>query len=1571
MNLITLDTDWVIRAATHKVLYRKAFPLTELDVIVLSFLKLYEDTIDFIEFGSLLGFAVQNNPTEHVYFDKAEEQVFSSLLDTLTTYHLIVIDKSDDGHKIIKATKWGIDGRLTGIKYKFYEGNITLHEHYQLNDWESPGLLFNFSKFGICSEIGNSKEIGPYSINEEDKASLYLQKALLNIKPNNEGNEVIEIDSVSGNVLNYKKLISKLSLSLGETNNGYEITTALNNIASPEIDSIILKESNSSLYSEWLLSLRYKMYVRDATVILAGEIAQYSSQVSWPEILSDSRVVWDSDFLRLLSSQDVTNSLIWSYVIQNCPEEILLFNLETYYNFWDWARLSKKINSAFIIKTANQFPWDIDVLIDRIDQNDLQQLLSTINNTQVIYDWPTITKKVSFGFIKDNIHRLPFDLYSILNMDEEASGKLILENLSLEWDWSLISSKYSLAFLINNIDQLASYLDVVSIVKRILKSEEEYDLLFNDNKFGRYLIENISKADFKIGKDQDIALSIKKLDFLQDNNLLFWGNEKIPGVEADQNLRWTKECFEKFGALVKSTEGYDQVSMTIDNIDVITDYITFPWNFRLISSRSDLEWSMQFIRDNKEQLLLDTLIDNISTPLVIENLEYFIAWSVELKSQILVETFVSKKLSFEEILQNRSVLNSNNVEVNWELVLKKRSAKSLGEIALSSEVELSELPCFAAFFKSLSSRCEISIILDNPRLKWDWELITKDRIDLELLLNDDFQLEYAPFLYWPYIIGEHILPSDLSPSKMLPSLAVLISQATLDVIKESWFQITRKVPPNDLWRHIRDTNQFEIFKWDWDYISSLQLIPIDHRFLSTYSNKINWKLLSANNTLTSFFKYSKTVYSDLRQWIDRTLEYLYAYQHEWDFASLSSINNLTWNERVVAEFEDKWDWSLLSQQSPLLTITNKDKRITEYDERRLRRFSRVINWGALSSRFEVTISTELVHHFSKLAWDWEKLSSHPRFELTKEFLMEHGEKHWDFKALSSHSFLKVDKELILFFKNKDWDFKLFSQAAWVDNDILLELSDKQWDWKELVKNKNLIFDFNLLNLITLQNDVSWDNILLSDSLHITPATIGLLVDKNILNKERWSFISSHSNLDFVQHPLLLSRFKDNWDWNGLIKQWKLDFNDFEVLNTYQDVIGWNLLSNSKNFSPAPDVLLKFKELLNWKVISRSVDFDTNGLRLFKEFLDWEFLSQNTSISFTEEMIDEFKMYWDYYYLLDNISIAVKIKEHVLDVIKTIPEIELYLKLKERQSNWAGYIYHFTHLTNAVEIIKNQKILSRNRAIGFADAAGTVVGRRHTAHQFARFYFRPQTPTQFYNECLGLDINHKYFERALRLGLPKCPIPVFFRFNLQEVLLKKRGCCYLSNGNMQTNWAIVKPVAEMLSKFNYMDVYSTVYNTSDGDSKTYINYSQQEFLITDEFDFSNIINFDIVVRTEKDKEELIRRMGPKSKFANRVIISSSRDGIYHNENRDIDFFYDNGELKLSTDYCGDGFKAGMFVVEFPPGTKYKLINGNIINATESLIYAYPDLSVKFDSSTNLKVFFQDDIKKTKWELYNLN
>lgn len=1572
MNLITIKQDWPIRVAKHKVLFRKAYPLTEFDRIILSFLDLYNDTISYNELGSILGFAVEANEEEQVYFDIAEAGIFSSLLDTLSEYHLISTYKNEDGNQMISTTKWGLEAREKGVKHLFYEGVISLNEHYLLFDWESFENLFNFSKYGLFSEIFQAKEVKPYYYSSEDQqANVFLHKALLNFNSENEEHKNIEIQWVHDAVLNYEKCISNLSLSLLIEDDVYRIQVALNDKSSPELDEVILKEANSHLLADWILLLRYQLYLRDIKEIHAVEISQYTKHVNWQVILSDSRVVWDNNWFELLSSEEVSSNAVWYQVIQNCPDEILILNIEAYTDYWDWSRLSKKVEIPYILNAINQFPWDIDVFLERIDQKELEQLLTTITDVNAIEDWKNVTKRVSFEFIEREIQSLPFDLHTLISFGEMQSGNLILNNPHLSWDWSLICSTYSINYFILNLETLSPYIDTISVVNRLLKNEADFKLSFNESKFGSYLIDPLKRTNFKIGKDQDVILNSEIFEFLSDNDLLFWGNENIPGIEANQNLKWSSELFDNFSSLVKNQAGYNNVSNSIDSISIVDFNETFPWNFSVLCNRKDLKWTFEFIRKHQDKLALNILINSIPSELVADNLAFFIQWAVEKEMLSLMSKHVSTEFTFEQILLNRELLNFNSIAINWVSVLREVSVESLNEIVLTDEAELLQLPSAEGLRNYLSAKCDLDFILDNPDLFWDWNLVTKDRISSGLLLDDEFQVEYASYIYWPYLIDKFVSAIDLTPTNKLPSLAVLISQSPESVINYSWSVITKKILPNDLWKFIKETIQFDIFTWDWNYISSSKYIPIDHSFLSTYSDKINWKLLSSNSILSSFFQFSKVVYRDTRQWLDRTLEYLYAYKEEWDFTALSSINNITWNERIISEFEDKWDWHKLSAESPLLTNSNKEKRITEYDARRLNRFSSLIDWGALSIRYEVTLYPALVSKFSNHPWDWEKLSSHPRFELTKEFILENRSKPWDYHALSSHSFFKVDKDVLLQLQDKDWDYNLLSKASWIDNDTLRTLSDKQWNWQLLSSSKNLIFDLNLLRLFVQQSDSNWSSILNSDSIHITPDTIKLLVSNNVLNNELWVSLSSHQNLDFQQHPDLLLEYKSKWDWITLVRSWKLDFNNITILSSYQDSIDWNLLCESEKFSPSPEILLKFKEFLNWKIISGMIVFDINGLRLFKDFLDWEYISQNTSINFTIEMVDEFMMYWDYFYLKENISIPLNIREHIIQIVNSIPELELYLNLKAKHSSWSGYIYHFTHLTNAIEIIKNKKILSRNKAIGFADAAGAVVGRRHTAHEFARFYFRPQTPTQFYNECLGLDITDKYYESALRLGLPKCPIPVFFRFNLQEVLLKMRDKCYMSNGNMQTNWAVVQPVLQMLSKFNFSDVYSTIFNTSDGDYRTYINYSQQEFLIKDEFDFTSIINFDIIVRNEKDKEDLIRRIGERSKYANRIKVSSYSDDIYHNQNKDIECEYSDGILDISTNYIGNGYKSGMFIVQFPSGTKYELISGNVINATESMICAYPSLNIKFENHTSLKVYFQDEIKNTKWELYNLN
>ncbi len=111
--------------------------------------------------------------------------------------------------------------------------------------------------------------------------------------------------------------------------------------------------------------------------------------------------------------------------------------------------------------------------------------------------------------------------------------------------------------------------------------------------------------------------------------------------------------------------------------------------------------------------------------------------------------------------------------------------------------------------------------------------------------------------------------------------------------------------------------------------------------------------------------------------------------------------------------------------------------------------------------------------------------------------------------------------------------------------------------------------------------------------------------------------------------------------------------------------------------------------------------------------------------------------------------------------------------------WPKYVYHYTDVRNAAEIVRIGALFSRADTIRLGlmhveNASPTVID--HTAssvQRYVRLYFRPLTPTQFRNEGIR-PIAHQ------ELGA-HCPVPVFFCFDATKVLA--RDDSLFSNGNM--------------------------------------------------------------------------------------------------------------------------------------------------------------------------------------------
>ncbi|KYC43043.1 hypothetical protein WA1_13150 [Scytonema hofmannii PCC 7110] len=201
-------------------------------------------------------------------------------------------------------------------------------------------------------------------------------------------------------------------------------------------------------------------------------------------------------------------------------------------------------------------------------------------------------------------------------------------------------------------------------------------------------------------------------------------------------------------------------------------------------------------------------------------------------------------------------------------------------------------------------------------------------------------------------------------------------------------------------------------------------------------------------------------------------------------------------------------------------------------------------------------------------------------------------------------------------------------------------------------------------------------------------------------------------------------------------------------------------------------------------------------------------------------------------------------------------------LNRQSSSWKGYIYHFTHIENAVSILQGERLLARNKCNNFRDSAGAslIAHTSKDVKDFARFYFRPKTPTQWHNESLGKRKGKIY---AL------CPVPIFFCVNLERVLETHGSKCGISNGNLAASGSHYGNSVNFLKEsFDFNHVYSTLQEVG---KEIFLRASQQEFIIHHYLDFTklNLEDISLICRNTHDKQLLLHLMGRNSKYAHRV------------------------------------------------------------------------------------------------------
>ncbi len=190
--------------------------------------------------------------------------------------------------------------------------------------------------------------------------------------------------------------------------------------------------------------------------------------------------------------------------------------------------------------------------------------------------------------------------------------------------------------------------------------------------------------------------------------------------------------------------------------------------------------------------------------------------------------------------------------------------------------------------------------------------------------------------------------------------------------------------------------------------------------------------------------------------------------------------------------------------------------------------------------------------------------------------------------------------------------------------------------------------------------------------------------------------------------------------------------------------------------------------------------------------------------------------------------------------------------------WPKYVFHFTDILNAVQIIKEGYLHSRTKLeienkLLHDNASPQIISQTDDEYKkWGRFYFRPRTPTQYCNE--GFRPKDK-----LELGA-HCPFPVYFMFDSKEVL-SYAGTKFSSGSLAKHSVVGIGGDSTFLKSIPFEMIYHNL-PIDQGEDKIEIKFRRHAEVV-----FPGSISLDalkyIVCRSKAELETLINLLGIKA------------------------------------------------------------------------------------------------------------
>ena len=194
--------------------------------------------------------------------------------------------------------------------------------------------------------------------------------------------------------------------------------------------------------------------------------------------------------------------------------------------------------------------------------------------------------------------------------------------------------------------------------------------------------------------------------------------------------------------------------------------------------------------------------------------------------------------------------------------------------------------------------------------------------------------------------------------------------------------------------------------------------------------------------------------------------------------------------------------------------------------------------------------------------------------------------------------------------------------------------------------------------------------------------------------------------------------------------------------------------------------------------------------------------------------------------------------------------------------WPSRAFHHAPLENAVEILRRGQILSRNASNGIRklDVAGReIIGIRDEAHDYARMYFRPRTPTQFHIEGIRKEAECRFGRAA------HAPILIMFILDARKVL-RLPGVRF-SNQNMQRLTTESGDSEEYFAQILFTKVF---HDGAIGGDYSIIAHRHAEVLAPSPLELARCLQR-ICCRSEAERKTLLHALGT-SKWSDKVDVA---------------------------------------------------------------------------------------------------